>query len=226
MEGKPHVNLIVLTPGHSATGDYIKSLLATCNLFNEKGITWAHSMAYASHVGDAREMTLSGSAHNTLDESRPLKGELTYDKLLWIDSDISWKPEDVWKLYQSDKDIVGGAYLLSNGSVAAYPTLLKRGYTAQEVLALNTLTKIGGIGFGFICVKQGIFEKLTRPWFQSVLATHVDDDGVATDFPIMGEDLSWCKRVSDLGYDIWLDPSVKLTHQKTMKLEWEYFNEQ
>jgi GT2 family glycosyltransferase len=37
----------------------------------------------------------------------------------------------------------------------------------------------------------------------------------------MGEDISWCKRVTDLGFNIWFDPRVKVTHHKTMKLTWE-----
>lgn len=224
MEGKPHINLVILTPGHSVISDYLKSLLATIPLFSERGITWAHNMGYCSHVGDAREITLSGTRHNSIEENRPFSGQITYDKLLWIDSDISWKPEDVLKLYDSDKDIISGAYLLGTGGVAAYPTEGKSGYTPQEFLSLQEPTKVAGTGFGFICVKQGIFEQLSRPWFQSVMGTVTDENGVSTDFPIMGEDLSWCKRVTNLGYEIWLDPSVRLTHQKVAKLEWEMFN--
>jgi GT2 family glycosyltransferase len=46
-----------------------------------------------------------------------------------------------------------------------------------------------------------------------------NNDGFS--FPMMGEDLSWCKRATDLGYDIWFDPTVKVTHNKMMKLTWE-----
>jgi hypothetical protein len=32
---------------------------------------------------------------------------------MWIDSDIAWEPEDVIKLYNSDKDVIsGGIYYL------------------------------------------------------------------------------------------------------------------
>jgi GT2 family glycosyltransferase len=40
-------------------------------------------------------------------------------------------------------------------------------------------------------------------------------------FPIMGEDISWCERVHQAGFDVWLDPSIRLTHHKMMKLTWE-----
>jgi hypothetical protein len=77
--------------------------------------------------------------------------------------------------------------------------------------------KIEGCGFGFLAVKSGVFENMTRPWFQAAMAT--TDDGIT--FPIMGEDISWCKRVTDAGHEIWFDPSVKVTHHKMMKLTWE-----
>lgn len=217
---KPHVNLIIATPGHSMLSSYVKSLLSAVHILANKGITYAFTNNYSSHVGDAREVTLSGSMLNHIDNSQPLSGEVTYDKILWIDSDIAFTGEDVIKLYESDKDIVTGGYLFGDGSVAAYKTFGKQGFNYQEVLKMDEVTEIEACGFGFVCVKQGVFEQLSRPWFQQVMGT-VELDGKTIEFPIMGEDMSWCKRVKDLGYKIYLDPSVKVTHHKTMKLTWE-----
>jgi hypothetical protein len=218
---KPHVNLIIATPGHSAMSTYVRSLLATTQMLSSKGITWAWSSEYSSHVADAREMTLNGDNQNDPAEQRPFKGNVTYDKILWIDSDIAFTPEDVLKLYESDYDVVSGAYLLANGEAVVYKELFGPGYTYDEVLKMEEPVEVFGAGFGFIMVKQGIFEKLTRPWFQSTMATSVAADGTEFTFPIMGEDLSWCKRVGDLGVKIWFDPTVRVTHHKTMKLTWE-----
>lgn len=221
MDKKPHVNLIIATPGHSVMSTYVRSLLATTQMLSSKGITWAWSSEYSSHVADAREMTLNGDNQNDPAEQRPFKGNVTYDKILWIDSDIAFTPEDVLKLYESDYDVVSGAYLLANGEAVVYKELFGPGYTYDEVLKMEEPVEVFGAGFGFIMVKQGIFEKLTRPWFQSTMATSVAGDGTEFTFPIMGEDLSWCKRVGDLGFKIWFDPTVRLTHHKTMKLTWE-----
>jgi hypothetical protein len=212
-----HVNVIIATPGHSMMKDYVRSLLALINTLNQKNITWAWSSEYSSHVGDAREMTLNGSNHNEINEQRPFKGTVTYDKILWIDSDITFTPEDAMKLIESDKDVISGAYLLGNGEVTIYKKLLQSGYSYDEIKSMTEPIKIAGCGFGFLAVKSGVFESLTRPWFQSTLITA--DDGFT--FPLMGEDLSWCKRVADAGYEIWFDPSVKVTHNKMMKLTWE-----
>jgi hypothetical protein len=212
-----HVNVIIATPGHSLMSSYVKSLLQLASKLNEKGLTFAWSSEYSSHVADAREMTLNGDNQNDIHEQRPFKGAITYDKILWIDSDIAFNPEDAMKLIESDKEIISGAYLLASGEVTAYKKMLGPGYTYEEVKAMTEPVKIEGCGFGFLAVKSGVFENMTRPWFQAAMAT--TDDGIT--FPIMGEDMSWCKRVTDAGHEIWFDPSVKVTHHKMMKLTWE-----
>ena len=217
---KQHVNVIICTPGHSTMSSYTKSLLATIGELSKRGITWAWSSEYSSHVADAREMTLNGDNQNNPNEQRPFKGAVTYDKLMWIDSDIAWTPEDFIKLYESDKDIISGAYLLASGEVTVYKKLMGAPYIYDEVLSMTEPVQIKGAGFGFLAVKPGIFESMTRPWFQSVQGT-VDYNGTSFTFPIMGEDISWCHRAQELGYELWFDPTVRLIHHKTMKLTWE-----
>lgn len=217
-----HVNLLICTPGHSLMAPYVKSLLATIDAFSRKGISVIWSCEYASHVADAREITLSGSHENKIDESRPLHGAFTYDKILWIDSDIAWNPEDAIKLYESDKDIISGAYLLASGEVVVYPKILKSGLNFEEVKTMKEPIQVEGAGFGFICFKSGIFEKMSRPWFQQVMITHEDKEtGESFTFPLMGEDLSLCKRARELGFELWFDPTVRVIHHKTMKLTWD-----
>lgn len=216
-----HVNLMICTPGHSVMAEYLKSLLHWSAKASEYGITWALANGYSSHVADAREVTLAGTKMNSLVENRPFEGKLTYDKLLWIDSDIEFLPEDVAKLYKTDKDIVCGAYLQANGDVMVYESLEKGPYTIAEVEKMRDLVEVETAGFGFICVKQGVFEKLSRPWFQSASTTVPLETGEDYTFQMIGEDVSWCQRVRDLGYTIWFDPSVKLNHHKMMKLTWK-----
>jgi hypothetical protein len=220
-EIKNHVNLMICTPGHSLMGSYVKSLLETANELNKAGITWGYSNEYSSHVGDAREMTLNGGPEMNPFDSRPFKGDITYDKIMWIDSDIAWKAEDVIKLYASDKDVISGAYLLANGSVVAHKEKFGRPFSYEEVKDLKEIEKIYSAGFGFICVKNGVFESLSRPWFQASNDIIKGPDGQELPFAIMGEDTSWCHRVNELGFEVYFDPTVQVTHHKMMKLTWE-----
>lgn len=218
----PHIDVIICTPGHSLMSDYVRSLLETTQELNKRGITWAFSNEYSSHVGDAREITLNGSRENSVTESRPFRGTVTYNKLFWIDSDIAWTPEHFMKLYESDKDIISGAYLLANGEVTAYKQKLGGPFFFEEVLKMEEPVQVHGIGFGFVAVKPGVFESLSRPWFQSVETTMTDPStGQEYSFSIMGEDIAWCERVRLKGFDIWFDPTVRVQHHKMMKLTWE-----
>lgn len=214
---KPHINVVICTPGHSMMTTYIKSLLALTKRLEQEGMTWAWSSEYSSHVADAREITLSGTYQNLINEQRPFHGEITYDVLLWIDSDIAFTPDDAMKLIKSDKKIITGAYLLATGESVVYKEMLKKPFVIDEIQKMSELVKVDGCGFGFLAVKSGVFESLTRPWFQAALAT--TDDGIT--FPMIGEDLSWCIRVKNAGYEIWFDPTVRVTHHKMMKLTWE-----
>ena len=216
----PHINLIIATPGNSLLPGYVRSLIQTLDVLNKRGITVGWANEYSSHVADARELTINGDRQNDPSEQRPFKGQITYDKILWIDSDIIFTPEDVIKAYESDFDVVSGAYTLADGQVVAYKELFGRGFTMQEVKEMTEPVRIFGAGMGFFCMKSGIFEQFTRPWFQQVLGSTIHN-GEHFTFPIMGEDLSLCKRINDAGYEIWLDPSIKLIHHKTFKLTWE-----
>ncbi len=220
MQEVQKVDLMIATPGYSLMSSYVKSLLDTVAELSKRGITWGFSNQYASHVADAREVTLSGTQENSVVENRPFQGLVEYKKILWIDSDIAWKPEDVIKLYESDEDIVSGAYLLATGEVTAYPIALKRALTYDEVLPMTEPMKVGAIGFGFVCIKKGVFESLSRPWFQSAITT-IEVDGKDYTFPIIGEDISFCERARANGYDIWFDPTVRVTHHKMMKITWD-----
>lgn len=217
----PHVNLMICTPGHSMMVPYVKSLMQWGPTAGEKQITWGLSTGYSSHVADAREIVLSGTKNNNVFETRPFEGTLTYDKLLWIDSDIEFTPEDVLKLYHSDKDIIAGGYLQANGDVMAFKSFKEGPYKIEEVEKLEDIVEVESVGFGFICVKSGVFENLSRPWFQSSDITIKKEDGSDYTFPVVGEDVSWCNRVREQGYTIWFDPSVKLNHHKMMKLTWK-----
>ena len=215
-----HVNLVIATPGHSMISGYVKCLMATMDILNQNDISVAWTSEYSSNVSDAREVTLAGTFQNSLTETKPFEGRLTYDKILWIDSDITWEPEDVLKLYNSDKDIISGAYLIATGDVMAYKEKLGKPYSYDEVKQMTEPVEIYSAGFGFICFKSGIFEKMPRPWFQA-FPTETEIDGKPYVFNMLGEDISLCHRAKSLGFQIWLDPTVKVTHHKTIKLTWE-----
>ena len=216
----PHFNLVLATPGSHLQREYVWSLLDTLDAISRAGLSWTWANDYSSHVAMAREVTLSGSLDNDLSISAPGNGGFTYDKILWIDSDIAWTPQDAMALYDAPEDIISGCYLTSPETSCALNASTMQFLTADEVRVLDRKMQVGAVGMGFVCVKTGVFESLSRPWFQQAWFTTEATDMLGSAFPILGEDISWSKRVRDAGFDIWLDPQVKVMHKKSAFLGW------
>ena len=219
---KPHYNVIIATPGNSFTPGYMRSILVTTTILNQEGLTWNFLNQGGSLVAMARESTIGGVDTNNIEMTEPCSGDFTYDKIMWIDSDIEWSPKDFFTLYNSDKDIISGCYLMEDRHIPIYNQ--PRGGMMPEQLLYERKEpfKIAGAGFGFLCVKQGVFEKMPRPWFGPVpVPNYNEKTGERTeDFILVGEDLSWCTKAINCGFDIWVDPSVRVIHQKTFNLNW------
>lgn len=67
------------------------------------------------------------------------------------------------------------------------------------------------VGFGWVLVQNGVFESMKYPWFGPKL--QVFEDGEVQDF--CGEDVSFCLEAKELGYEIWVDPRIRVGHEKT-----------
>lgn len=208
------VDVIIATPGHSMCGEYVQSLMKTVQVLNARNITWTFTNAYSSLVHHARELTATGGSctGRTLDPTHkgPLGDMVGYKKIFWIDSDISWEPEDFMKLYASNKSIVTGVYLIADGSkttcmTSEYPS----GIPVNVVRNMSGLRPVQKTGFGFIAIKYGVFEKIPRPWF-TCLSIEVAP-GV---FDTVSEDVSWCIKAHQAGFVMFVDTSVRVGHMK------------
>ena len=205
----PHYNVLIATPGRSMENEYVVSLMDTVELLNKKKISFKFINRYAAMVGMAREGTLMNSDFMDITNSKPLLGEATYDKIIWIDSDMSWTPEDFLKLYEAEEDIISGIYLSDRG------TPMFSGSEKAKSEYLNTTEKfeVKYVGFGFLAIKNGVFENLTRPWFEPTFKKVTDDNGKEYLIP-QGEDYSLCAKATRAGYKIFVDPTVSLGHHK------------
>lgn len=217
---KPHFNVVFATPGNSFTPGYLRSLLLSTNALNQEGLSWNWLNQGGSLVSMARETTIGGWDTNNIEMTQPCSGDFTYDMIMWIDSDISWMPVDLFALYNSDKDIVSGCYLMEDRHIPIYRQP-RGGMMPEQMLDdYKKPFKVAGAGFGFIAVKSGVFENMPRPWFGPVAVPNINEKtGERTeDFILVGEDLSWCTKAINSGFDIWVDPNVRVVHQKTFPL--------
>lgn len=210
------IDVIIATPGHSMCAEYVQSLMKTVQVLNARKITWTFTNAYSSLVHHARELTATGThAGKNLDPSdRGPLSDASYKKIVWIDSDISWEPEDFMRLYRANESIVTGIYLLADGSMttcmsAEHPT----GIPTKVARTMSGIHPIQKTGFGFIAIKYGVFEKIPRPWF-TCMPFEVAPGIVDT----VSEDISWCIKARQAGFNIYMDADVRVGHMKTRRV--------
>jgi hypothetical protein len=214
----PHYNVIIATPGRSMEAEYVRSLVKTTEYLQKAGISYKYVNQYSSQVSAAREATTMDSDFLDAFNTQPIRGECTYDTMIWIDSDISWEIEDFMKIYESDKDIISGVYFNHLG-VPMFSVHDDQLYSDPKILQnAKDVFEIFAAGFGFIAIKQGVFEKMPRPWFETVYQKIENGEGKEMLIPF-GEDYSWCAKARQCGFEIYLDPSVRLTHHKKIAIK-------
>ena len=221
---KPHVNVLIATPGRSMEAEYVKSLVKTLAYLESKNITYMFLNEYSSMVSSAREATVMNGRYLDPFNNSPVRGYVTYDKIFWIDSDIGWEIEDFSKLLESDKDVVSGLYFDEKMTpMFSVPGDVDPVTEIDRILKSKKEEKIFACGFGFLAVKSGVFEKMPRPWFESLFERITSDDNEKEIFIPYAEDYAWCKKAQQSGFDIYLDPTVSLSHYKKTKIRLEQY---
>lgn len=175
------------------------------------------SMKLKMHVGECP----IGRARNDL-SAEFLKSDCTH--ILFIDSDIVFSYEQVYKILHSGKDVIGGFYTMKKeGRVQPICNTLNEVDMPDE----NGHVEVKFMGTGFLCIARGVFEKMIAEKGEEL--AYVDDrDGktIKHDFWRMGvskdvvtgvkrwlsEDWQFCQFAKELGYKVWADAQVLLWH--------------
>lgn len=221
----PHYDVVICTPGSSMLNSYTSSLLNTIQVLNSMGISWKYQNEYTSIVATAREGTIADTMNFQVDTNKPGLGKYTYNKIFMIDSDISWDVDSFLKLYNSDENIVSGCYsVIQYEYIAAFKSIsdgTPMKYT--EIEDKNNLIEVASVGLGFCCVKSGVFESISRPWFFYPVLPYTAEDGSQLQSPNFSEDTAVCyKWTSEGGNKIMLDPQVTVTHNKLFGFSLDY----
>lgn len=134
-----------------------------------------------------------------------LSEEQPPDYLLFIDSDMRFPKDALFRALAHDKDVVAVNYS-TRQSPAQYISIKERGYigpvgdfrqnrlpTLEESTGLEKAHAVGG---GFLLMKAHIFENLPYPWF------HIE---AKPGGEVVGEDVYFCRLLEDAGIDVWVD---------------------
>jgi len=213
---KPHYNIVIATPGRLLHNTYVGSLIETTKWLTARGLTYKFINCASSLVAHAREMTAIDEPHANWDTNEIGSGKYTYDRVVWIDSDISWGPEAFEKLITSEHEIISGMYYTQIGDMSvsvsrfAPDGISPINCKELDFFMVDEPIEVFGVGFGFISMKSGVFERMQRPWFRIERIDHPEKKIVLD----IGEDYSWCMNARRAGMKIMLDPSIKVDHHK------------
>jgi hypothetical protein len=161
----------------------------------------------------------------------PFRGQVPYDYIMWIDSDIIFKTEDLIELLKMNKDISAGWYCQSNGGALSNQTTVVESMNDQELYEKGSNRfetvedmsrrtepfKVDYCGFGWILIKKGVYEKIPYPWFVPRVIQLQKPDGTILE-DVCSEDISMCQDFKKYGFDIWVHPKVRVGHQKMIIL--------
>jgi GT2 family glycosyltransferase len=137
--------------------------------------------------------------------------------LMFIDGDMEFPPDAIDKLIDRNLDIVGGLY--STRTIDAVPVLRIHDKELNAVrspfpheINFNKLFKVAAVGTGFMLIKMSVFAKIDPPFF---FHAECETFGLAKNpFPKneVGEDVAFCLKAGQAGFDVWVDPLIKLGH--------------
>jgi hypothetical protein len=160
--------------------------------------------------------------------------------LMFIDSDINFNAEDIFRLMawniDPKKGIVGGVPVArKKGSV--YISSLDQGEDGEIYMNAYGLVKAKRLATAFMLIRRDVFETLrdNHPEWQyhddRVMNGHEDKicysffDFKSTPEGYVGEDYLFCDRAAEHGFEVWIDPTIKLGHMGVTEFEGSFGEE-
>ena len=157
------------------------------------------------------------------------------DYLLFIDSDINFEPDDIFRLMawgtDPKKGIVAAVPRTRNESKVYIATL---DYDDNGDLTMNGmgLVRAKRVATAFMLVRREVFETLEREHPEWAYYDSKTDRTLSCmfDFQLaeegyIGEDFLFCDRVRDHGFEVWIDPSITLGHMGVQEYVGNYGND-
>lgn len=126
------------------------------------------------------------------------------DYIFFVDTDMIFEGATLSHLLSLDKDVVGVPYNRRKLPAESTVKLLGPNDTPVEGKVPSKLFKAYAVATGCMLIKREVFANLPHPWFFFAHA----EDGTLT----IGEDIWFCKRVREAGFDVWADPTVPIKH--------------
>ena len=214
------ITIVFCIPGNRFSDNFLKcwtSLFAWCI---GNGINPIFSLGYDSNVYYARQKVLGASVLRGKYQ-KPFNGDLDYDYMMWIDSDMVFHHNHLISLLNMNKDIASGIYRMASGDLYATVEKWDKDHYVNngsfEFLTDSSISQKPNIfpveytGFGWMLIKKGVFESLEYPWFRPLWEDYGND---IVEF--CSEDVGFCQTALKAGYKIFVNTDVRIGHEKSL----------
>ncbi len=220
--------LFIATPafGFQAYINYINSVIEFATTPAPSDLKY--STAFHIHAGSA---LITHARNDCVDKF--LKSDAT--KLLFIDADMGFKPENIWRLLRKDADIALAPYItkaLTGPSDSKF--IIKFANEEEPVMDEDGFIEILAGPTGFMMIDRSVFTKMSEAYPENLayMSQIQNSEIVSTNnYPTffdcittkedgaLGEDISFCRRWTKLGGKIWADSQAALTHFGTFSFQ-------
>tara|TARA_Y100000591_G_C21704022_1_gene629779 strand:+ start:253 stop:909 length:657 start_codon:yes stop_codon:yes gene_type:complete len=211
--------IIFCIPGNKFSNIFLKCWTELVFYCVKNNINPILSNDYDSNVYFVRSKILGA---NTLSGKyqKPFNGEIKYDYIMFIDSDIIFNVEDFDKLIKMNNDISCGAYLMDGGkNYAIVENMTNEDFEKNgcfNFISKNDLSKyqepfkVDYCGMGFMLIKKNIIEQIEYPWFYPKIFNFKNNICEFT-----SEDVGFCLKLKEKKINIYINPEIKVGHEKT-----------
>ena len=217
------MKVVLALPGRTFSGSFLMNWTQTVMTLNKKGYEIVVTNEYSSYVTYSRMKTLGLDVLRGADQV-PFGGTLNYDVWLTIDSDIIFTPEQVIELIEDTNKypVVSGLYRMQDrvhfAAVQEWNVEYFKKYGSFEFmrdLPTDKYVPVAYNGMGFFACRKGVIEKLKYPYFSYPLVEIEAEDGkILRD--TCSEDVSFCKNLTDAGFEIMVNTDLHVGHEKTL----------
>ena len=213
------MKIVFCMPGKSYSREFLLAWSELLLQATQKGHQVMMSQQYSSVVHFARAKCLGGDVLKGADQ-KPFQGQVDYDAVMWIDSDIVFKPEDFWRILESPHDVTAGLYMMEDLTHFAAvkdwnEDFFKKFGTFKflrpdDVVGAAEYLPVAYAGMGWMLIRKGVMEDLKYPWFWS------DLQAVGDLVDMNSEDVAFCKALAAAGHPVHVDTKLRVGHQKKM----------
>lgn len=177
------------------------SVCVPCRDVVDSGFAFDLARCVAAHTASTNDRVLLFQNQGTLIvNQRQELAQASLDAgathIIFIDADMRFPKDAIFKLLAADKDIVAANYCtrkLPLKSVAfADDTSQERVYSGPDDTGLQA---VAAVGMGLMAIKAEVFQKMPKPWF------HIHyQNGVYS-----GEDIWFCRGAREMGFEVFID---------------------